>query len=302
MSATCVTPQIATATGYTFVCYARDDEPFAITVAEAMRARAVPIWLDQWNIQPGADWSKAVDEGLNGCANVLIVLSPAAVASDEVASELRAALDSRKRIIPLLYRRCEIPIRLRLKQHIDCTGSQEVSDRTLDRLARAVLGRATNDDVQISTDQERKGRRTLLQDVSEEAAARLRLLGAEPPVSVVLEYQPHQVARTWDDEVVGAGKLRPAAPTSDIVAVFDDSAIGGTLLILGAAGSGKTTVLPVDAATSRPSPVGREPTDPGADQPRFVEERQDHRRMARRRVADQTRRAGRSRQPLARRR
>ncbi len=47
--------QTATAIGYTFVCYARQDEAFVVTVADAMRSRGVAIWLDQWSIRPGAD-------------------------------------------------------------------------------------------------------------------------------------------------------------------------------------------------------------------------------------------------------
>jgi hypothetical protein len=231
--------QISASIDYTFVCYARDDEAFVATVAEAMRARGVPIWLDQWNIQPGADWSKAVDDGLNGCTKFLIVLSPAAVASDEVAGELRAALDGRKNIVPLLYKPCEVPRQLRLKQRIDFTGSRGISQASLDRLADALLGKPPL----VPFIQERKGRSTLLQDVSEEAAARLRLVGTETPISVHLEYQSHQVARTWDDEVVIHGRQRLVPIRSDIVEVVDDPAIDHKLLILGEPGAGKTTVL-----------------------------------------------------------
>jgi hypothetical protein len=63
---------------------------------------------------------------------------------------------------------------------------------------------------------------TLLQDVSEEAAARLRLVDTDAPISVLLEYLPHQIARTWDDEVVVHGGQRLAPIRSDIVEVVHD--------------------------------------------------------------------------------
>ena len=106
--------QIAASSGHTFVCYARHDEVFVLGVAAAMRDRNVRIWIDQWNIQPGADWNRSIDSALKACSAFLIVLSPEAVASDEVRAELRAALtaegwDGRaaERIVEALEKRNE---------------------------------------------------------------------------------------------------------------------------------------------------------------------------------------------------
>ncbi|HEX7779990.1 MAG TPA: toll/interleukin-1 receptor domain-containing protein, partial [Vicinamibacterales bacterium] len=54
----------AASQGHTFVCYARHDEVFVLRIATAMRDRGVRIWIDQWRIQPGADWSRSIDEAL----------------------------------------------------------------------------------------------------------------------------------------------------------------------------------------------------------------------------------------------
>ena len=241
MTATHATEQTATASGDTFVCYARDDQAFVLTLCEAMRARGVPIWLDQWSIEPGADWNRAIEDTISRSDTVLIVLSPAAVASEEVGGELRAALDAQKRIIPLLYRPCRIPRRLLLKQRIDFTHVTQVGEPSLDHLAQVLLGAPRDRPFPLSTEQEEKGRRTLMEDVSDEASARLRLLGTE--VSLLLEYQPHQVARTWDDEAITPSRPTVTPAASDITAVFDDAAVRGKLLIVGLPGSGKTTVL-----------------------------------------------------------
>jgi TIR domain-containing protein len=125
----------------TFVCYAREDESFALGLATDLKADGVSVWVDQWDIPSGADWDYEIDRALYDCHYFLIVLSPSAVESEEVRSELRIALDERKRIAPVLYQPCRVPRRLRLIQHIDCTETAGGrSDRAMRLIFRA-LGR-----------------------------------------------------------------------------------------------------------------------------------------------------------------
>lgn len=104
---------------YVFVCYAREDETFVLTLAANLKDRGLDVWLDQWNIPAGTDWDMAIDDALYDCTTFLIVLSPAAVRSREVRGELRTALDENKTIIPVLYKQCRIPRQLRLMQYVD---------------------------------------------------------------------------------------------------------------------------------------------------------------------------------------
>jgi hypothetical protein len=226
---------------HTFICYARRDEAFVLDLARALRDRAIPIWLDQWNIQPGTDWDRSIDTALNESAAVLIVLSPDAVTSDEVLGELRLALDRRKRIIPLVYRPCEMPRQLRRRQWIDSTGSPTVSAAVLDRLEQALRDPESVDQVAPGTDPDRGGRRTLLEDVSAEAADRLRAIGADALIPLRFEQRPDEIARPWDHEAIAPARQVSPLPATDVVPLFD--AAGGKLLILGAPGSGKTTAL-----------------------------------------------------------
>jgi hypothetical protein len=107
-----------------FICYARSDGSFVLPLAEALRGRDVPVWIDQWDIPASADWDKTIDEALYSCTEFLIVLSPASVDSNEVRAELRVALSEKKPIIPVLFRQCRIPRQLMLTQHIDYTNRQ----------------------------------------------------------------------------------------------------------------------------------------------------------------------------------
>jgi hypothetical protein len=127
----------ATPAGHAFIAYSRRDADFVLDLAERLRERGQPVWLDQWNERPGDDWDRSVDEAIRSCAAFLIVLSPDAVASEEVRGELRAALNRRKRIVPLLYRPCDVPRQIQNTQYLDLTDS-EMTDAVADDLAAAL--------------------------------------------------------------------------------------------------------------------------------------------------------------------
>jgi hypothetical protein len=235
---------------HTFVCYAREDADFVLSVAKALQQRNVSLWIDAWNIEPGTDWDKTIDSSLRTCANVLIFLSPNAVASNEVRGELRTALNNEKRIVPVLYRACDIPRQLQHLQYVDFGGPGELTEGTLDALGRVLrerpaLGSDTTEDQAPARTDEWRNRRDVLDDVKGETADRLaQSLGNEAILTLLKEKQPFQVTRAWDSSVKGPGHARTPAPlVIDVMDVFDDDAIAGKLLILGAPGSGKTTTL-----------------------------------------------------------
>jgi hypothetical protein len=75
--------------------------------------------LDQLDIPLGARWDRAVEEALHASPCLLVVLSPASVASDNVMDEVSLGLETDKRIVPILFKDCDIPFRLKRFQYID---------------------------------------------------------------------------------------------------------------------------------------------------------------------------------------
>jgi tetratricopeptide (TPR) repeat protein len=106
-------------TGSAFFSYAREDSEFALRLAQDLRAFRASVWLDQLDISLGERWDRAVQEALQNCATLLVVLSPSSVESNNVMDEVNFALEEQKIIIPALYRECRIPFRLRRFQYID---------------------------------------------------------------------------------------------------------------------------------------------------------------------------------------
>ena len=124
-----------------FFCYAREDQGFAVPLAQKLKEQGVGVWLDQWDIPAEADWDRTIDKALRDCDRLLIVLSPNSVKSGEVRGELRT-LDLGKPILPVLYRPCEIPRQLRVIQFVDFSGREADHDAALARLLSACRGEA----------------------------------------------------------------------------------------------------------------------------------------------------------------
>jgi photosystem II stability/assembly factor-like uncharacterized protein len=118
-----------------FISYCRTDSEFALRLAEDLKESGAAVWLDQLDIIPGERWDIAVENALDLCGCLLVILSPQAVASANVLDEVSFALRSEKRIIPVLYRECKIPLRLHRLQHLDFSGDY---DRGFKILAKAL--------------------------------------------------------------------------------------------------------------------------------------------------------------------
>ncbi len=101
-----------------FVSYSKD-RAFAIQLASFLRESGAKVWIDLEGIPAGKKWSTAVQEGLEKCALMVLVLSPNSMASNNVEDEWQYFLDHEKPIIPLLLKQTEIHFQLSRIQHID---------------------------------------------------------------------------------------------------------------------------------------------------------------------------------------
>ncbi|MCZ6672424.1 MAG: toll/interleukin-1 receptor domain-containing protein, partial [Verrucomicrobia bacterium] len=122
-----------------FVSYARADEEFVLKLDQDLRAAGVNLWLDQLDIDPGKHWDRAIEEALKTCQGMLVVLSPASVESKNVLDEMSYALGEEKKIIPVLYLKCDIPWRLGRLQFVDFTGSYDTGFTQLLRFIRKAV-------------------------------------------------------------------------------------------------------------------------------------------------------------------
>lgn len=126
--------------GHVFVCYSRKDTEFVLILVKELKEYGIPIWLDQWDIPPSANWNRTRDKALYDAAQCLVVLSPAAVESEQVEAEWVTGLEERKPVVPILYQACQIPSRLRLIQRFDFIKSGLKDEATMKALVRTLGG------------------------------------------------------------------------------------------------------------------------------------------------------------------
>ncbi len=118
-----------------FFSYSRDDSEFALRLAEDLKAAGANVWLDQLDIAPGQRWARAVQDALNNCQRLLVILSPSSVSSTNVEDEVAFALEEHKTVIPVFYRDCKVPFQLRPFHYVDLRTDY---DRELKTLLRAL--------------------------------------------------------------------------------------------------------------------------------------------------------------------
>lgn len=84
--------------------YAREDKPFAQLLADHLTdgsSRAIDVWYDRV-IAAGADWRRTIDEKVDGCESLVVIVSEAALASPQVAFEIGRASVVPGRTLPVL--------------------------------------------------------------------------------------------------------------------------------------------------------------------------------------------------------
>ena len=104
-----------------FVSYPRKNAEFALQMAKELKAEGFQVWFDQLDIQAGSRWDDEVQKALGECEIFMVILTPEAIESQNVKDEIGYAIDSGKRILPLLLEKCNIPFRLRRFQYVDFT-------------------------------------------------------------------------------------------------------------------------------------------------------------------------------------
>lgn len=126
----------------TFISYSRGDKEFALELARELRSSGFFIWLDQLDIPTGARWDDEVEKALIESEIFMVILTPKSIASNNVKDEIGFAIDSNKRILPVLLENANVPFRLRRFQYVDFTN---ISYNEGIELAKQLLRRLLNE-------------------------------------------------------------------------------------------------------------------------------------------------------------
>lgn len=107
-----------------FLSHTSIDKPFVEKLARDLKRIGVNVWFDKWEIKIGESITWRIEDGIRENEYLGIVLSPEALSSEWVKSELGAAwvkqMQLRKVfVLPIYYRDCNIPLFLSDRKFAD---------------------------------------------------------------------------------------------------------------------------------------------------------------------------------------
>jgi hypothetical protein len=114
-----------------FINYSRQDDFFAVELADTLRDAGLPVWIDIADIPAEADWHDSIRGALRSCGVMLSVLSQAALQDTQARNEQGIFIKRGKIVIPVLSEACDVQSLNLLYPPVKCYHSRELGIMTL---------------------------------------------------------------------------------------------------------------------------------------------------------------------------
>jgi adenylate cyclase len=106
-----------------FISYSREDKDKVLALTEKLRAAGVPLWMDVGGIDAATMWSEEIVNALESAKVLLLMVTPAAVSSHNVAKEVVLTSERKGHILPVHLEPTQIPAGFKYQlagiQHIE---------------------------------------------------------------------------------------------------------------------------------------------------------------------------------------
>ncbi|MEO1289454.1 MAG: toll/interleukin-1 receptor domain-containing protein [Chloroflexota bacterium] len=87
-----------------FISYSRRDSDFVHRLFDDIKATDKEVWADFEDIPKAADWWQEIQAGIDAADAFVFIISPDSVRSEICRQEIDHALESNKRLLPVLHR------------------------------------------------------------------------------------------------------------------------------------------------------------------------------------------------------
>lgn len=105
--------EVGSLTNHIFIAYAREEwESLAAPMTLALQDAGLHVWVDQYLAQGSDDWRLAVEQALDECWLMVLLVSQNAMDSSHVRMQYRVFVKRNKPIIPVLYGDAKLPAEL----------------------------------------------------------------------------------------------------------------------------------------------------------------------------------------------
>jgi hypothetical protein len=102
-----------------FISHSTANDNFVNKLADELQIRGIQSWVDHRDMPAGSRWVAELEAALTGSEIMLLVLSKAAIASSYVESEWHTFFNMGRKIIPLMFDDCDVPLFLRTFHQIN---------------------------------------------------------------------------------------------------------------------------------------------------------------------------------------
>jgi hypothetical protein len=110
-----------------FISYSHKDKQFVAALTDLLESKRLKVWYDDFSILPGDSIIEKLARGIENSKCFVVVLSPDFVRSGWCKSELSMAINlalgtkskRRVKLLPVLYKKCNIPLYLRPYKYAD---------------------------------------------------------------------------------------------------------------------------------------------------------------------------------------
>ena len=114
-----------------FVSYSSKDRPFALGLVKELQDLGANVWIDQLGIGLGENWDNAIEEALEQSETFMLILSPTSVESPNVQDEVSIAINTKKKMVPILIEECKLPMRWQRRQYADLANNPDKAIRDI---------------------------------------------------------------------------------------------------------------------------------------------------------------------------
>ncbi len=229
--------------------YSNQERHFALKLAVDLKNAGINLWMDRLDIELGADWRKSLQEGIDNSVAVLAVLSESSVHSQYCQRELARADRLGHPIIPILLTpipKPDWPIEIERRQFIDFTQwqSDTIYQRQLERLVAYLKEKFGSQNTSVP-DPESRYLTSLIATLKERNSLHAQVepdMRPEPFSTFEWNLETDNMPRKQTGMLVRRDTLadRRTSLTNRILRNFSAT---GRLVLLGAPGTGKTSLL-----------------------------------------------------------
>lgn len=106
---------------HVFISYQHEDGDFADVLIHKVKEAGFSTWIDNDQMQAGADWRESIDKAIKASCALIVIMSPAAKSSEYVTYEWAFAWGAGIKVIPVLYKQTSLHPRLSTLHHLNFT-------------------------------------------------------------------------------------------------------------------------------------------------------------------------------------